>query len=182
VDTTRTPPTTACWSLGSTRTRRWYTPRSLFSQLAFSWLNPLLRLGRTKALDLAVINGEDSAQHASQKFAEAWSRHVNDKARGSSNSLALVLFKCFLGEIALTGFYALMRTLTTAVAPLLLFAFVWYSRQEERDLRTGLLLAGCLLLTKLVESGSSTPGGLECVSGPRWWQSSSTSSSGCQVL
>jgi ATP-binding cassette, subfamily C (CFTR/MRP), member 1 len=131
----------------------------LFSQLAFSWLNPLLRLGRTKALDLAdipVINGEDSAQHASQKFAEAWSRHVNDKARhrrGSSNcSLALVLFKCFLGEIALTGFYALMRTLTIAVAPLLLFAFVWYSRQEERDLRTGLLLVACLLLTKLVES------------------------------
>lgn len=130
----------------------------LFGQLAFSWLNPLLRLGRSKALDLAdipLITGQDSAQHASQKFAEAWGRHINDKARHrsrSSNSLALVLFKCFLGEIALTGFYALMRTLAVAVAPLLLFAFVWYSKQEERDLRTGLLLVGSLLLTKLVES------------------------------
>ncbi|TVU07886.1 hypothetical protein EJB05_41261 [Eragrostis curvula] len=130
----------------------------LFSQLTISWLNPLLRLGRSKALDLAdipLITGEDSAQHASQKFAKAWSRHVNDRARHrsvSSNGLALVLFKCFLGEIALTGFYALMRTLSIAVAPLLLFAFVWYSNQEERDLRTGLLLVGCLLLMKLVES------------------------------
>ncbi|GJN38645.1 hypothetical protein PR202_gb27707 [Eleusine coracana subsp. coracana] len=130
----------------------------LFGQLAFSWLNPLLRLGRSKALDLAdipLITGEDSAQHASDKFAEAWSRHVNDKGRhrsGSSNSLAFVLLKCFLSEIALTGFYALMRTLSIAVAPLLLFAFVWYSKQEERDLRTGLLLVGCLLLMKLVES------------------------------
>ncbi|GJM98166.1 hypothetical protein PR202_ga15151 [Eleusine coracana subsp. coracana] len=130
----------------------------LFGQLAFSWLNPLLRLGRSKALDLAdipFITGEDSAQHASDKFAEAWSRHVNDKARHrsrTSNRLAFVLLKCFLGEIALTGFYALMRTLSIAVAPLLLFAFVWYSKQEERDLRTGLLLVGCLLLMKLVES------------------------------
>ncbi|RLM55579.1 ABC transporter C family member 8-like isoform X1 [Panicum miliaceum] len=44
----------------------------LFRQLAFSWLNPLLRLGRSKALDLAdipLIAGEDTAQHASHKFA-----------------------------------------------------------------------------------------------------------------
>ncbi|RLN11969.1 ABC transporter C family member 8-like isoform X1 [Panicum miliaceum] len=131
----------------------------LFRQLAFSWLNPLLRLGRSKALDLAdipLIAGEDTAQHTSHKFAEAWSRHVNDKARGrrsvGSNSLALVLGKCFLGEILLTGFYAFLRTLAIAVAPLMLFAFVWYSNQQERDLRVGLALVGCLLLMKLVES------------------------------
>ncbi|KAL6841672.1 hypothetical protein ACP4OV_028501 [Aristida adscensionis] len=131
----------------------------LFGQLAFSWLNPLLRLGRSRALDLAdipLIAAEDSAEHASQKFAQAWSRHVHDKARGrrgrSSNDLALVLLNCFLGEILLTGFYAFMRTLSIAVAPLLLFAFVWYSNQEDRSIRDGLLLVGCLLLMKLVES------------------------------
>ncbi|CAD6336545.1 unnamed protein product [Miscanthus lutarioriparius] len=131
----------------------------LFGQLAFSWLNPLLRVGRSKALDLddiPLIADDDTAHHTSQKFAEAWSRHVSDKARSrrrvGSNSLALVLCKCFLGEILLTGFYAFLRTLSVAVAPLLLFAFVWYSNQEERDLRVGLALVGCLLLTKLVES------------------------------
>jgi ABC-type multidrug transport system fused ATPase/permease subunit len=131
----------------------------LFGQLAFSWLNPLLRVGRSKALDLddiPLIADEDTAHHTSHKFAEAWSRHVSDKARSrrrvGSNSLALVLCKCFLGEILLTGFYAFLRTLSIAVAPFLLFAFVWYSNQEERDLRVGLALVGCLLLTKLVES------------------------------
>nr|QTX16888.1 ABCC8 [Echinochloa colona] len=131
----------------------------LFRQLAFSWLNPLLRLGRSKALDLAdipLIAGEDTAEHSSHKFAEAWSRHVHGKARTrrsvGRNSLALVLGKCFLGEILLTGFYAFLRTLSIAVAPLLLFAFVWYSNQEVRDLRVGLALVGCLLLMKLVES------------------------------
>ncbi|CAN6221054.1 unnamed protein product [Urochloa humidicola] len=131
----------------------------LFRQLAFSWLDPLLRLGRSKALDLAdipLIAGNDTAEHASRKFAEVWSRHVHDKARSrrsvGSNSLALVLGKCFLGEILLTGFYAFLRTLSIAVAPLLLFAFVWYSNQEERDLGVGLALVCCLLLVKLVES------------------------------
>ncbi|CAN6207473.1 unnamed protein product [Urochloa humidicola] len=132
----------------------------VFRQLAFSWLNPLLRLGRSKALDLGdipLIAGEDTAEHASRKFAEAWSRHVHDKARSrrgvGSNRLALVLGRCFLGEILLTGFYAFLRTLSIAVAPLLLFAFVWYSsNQEERDLGVGLALVCCLLLMKLVES------------------------------
>ncbi|CAN6163714.1 unnamed protein product [Urochloa humidicola] len=131
----------------------------LFRQLAFSWLDPLLRLGRSKALDLTdipLIAGNDTAEHASRKFAEVWSRHVHDKARSrrsvGSNSLALVLGKCFLGEILLTGFYAFLRTLSIAVAPLLLFAFVWYSNQDERDVGVGLALVCCLLLVKLVES------------------------------
>lgn len=131
----------------------------LFGQLAFSWLNPLLRVGRSKALDLGdipLIATDDTAHHTSQQFTEAWSRHVSDKARSrrgvGSNSLALVLGKCFLSEILLTGFYAFLRMLSIAVAPLLLFGFVWYSNQEERDLRVGLSLVGCLLLAKLVES------------------------------
>lgn len=129
----------------------------LFGQLAFSWLNPLLRLGRSKALDLAdipLIASEDCAEQASRKFSEAWSRHRQDKAAsGRANSLALVLCKCFLREIVIAGFYAFMRTLAIAVSPALLFAFVRYSNQEEeRDHRVGLSLVGCLLLIKLVES------------------------------
>lgn len=128
----------------------------LFGQLAFSWLNPLLRLGRSKALDLAdipLIAADDCAQQASRKFSEAWSRHRQDKSQsGRANRLALVLFKCFLREIMIAGFYAFMRTLAIAVSPALLFAFVRYSSQEQRDHGVGLSLVGCLLLIKLVES------------------------------
>uniref|UniRef100_A0ACD5ZSK9 Uncharacterized protein n=1 Tax=Avena sativa TaxID=4498 RepID=A0ACD5ZSK9_AVESA len=129
----------------------------VFGQLAFSWLNPLLRLGRSKALDLADIPriaSDDCAQQASHKFSEAWSRHRQDKTQsGRANRLALVLCRCFLREIAVAAFYAFMRTLAIAVSPALLFAFVRYSNQEEeRDHRVGLSLVGCLLLIKLVES------------------------------
>ncbi|XBH59509.1 hypothetical protein VPH35_114229 [Triticum aestivum] len=128
----------------------------LLSQLAFSWLNPLLRLGRSKALELAdvpLIASEDCARRASRRFSEAWSRHRQEEAESRRpNSLALVLCRCFLREIMIAGLYAFMRTLAIAASPLLLFAFVRYSYQEERDHRVGLSLVGCLLAIKLVES------------------------------
>ncbi|PNT75777.1 hypothetical protein BRADI_1g37850v3, partial [Brachypodium distachyon] len=107
----------------------------LFSQFTFSWLNPLLRLGRSKALELAEVpltGSKDSALQATQKFSEAW----NSCWPRRTNSLALVLCKCFLREIMIAGFYAFMRTLY----------------QEERYLSVGLSLVGCLLFIKLVES------------------------------
>uniref|UniRef100_R7W817 ABC transporter C family member 8 n=1 Tax=Aegilops tauschii TaxID=37682 RepID=R7W817_AEGTA len=103
----------------------------LLSQLAFSWLNPLLRLGRSKALELAdvpLIASEDCARRASRRFSEAWSRHRQEEAESRRpNSLALVLCRCFLREIMIAGLYAFMRTLAIAASPLLLFAF------EDRD-------------------------------------------------
>uniref|UniRef100_A0A0E0LCP1 ABC transporter C family member 13 n=1 Tax=Oryza punctata TaxID=4537 RepID=A0A0E0LCP1_ORYPU len=149
---------------------RWYSElysAGVLSRLAFSWLNPLLRLGRSKALDLAdipLIADEDGAARVSERFAEAWSRHGHGKDGGAGVGLVGVLFRCFLGEIMLTGFYALVKTLAIAVSPVLLFAFVRYSshkaeEEERRDLAAGgaaaaaaAVLVGSLLAIKLAES------------------------------
>lgn len=91
----------------------------VLSRLSFSWLNPLLRLGRSKALDLAdvpLIASEDGAARASERFAEAWSLHGHGKDGGGGGRLVGVLLRCFLGEIMLTGFYALVKTLAIAVS------------------------------------------------------------------
>ncbi|KAF0901840.1 hypothetical protein E2562_006467 [Oryza meyeriana var. granulata] len=137
----------------------------VLSRLSFSWLNPLLRLGRSKALDLAdipLIASEDGAACASERFAEAWSRHGQGKD-DEGGGLVGVLFRCFLGEIMLTGFYALVKTVTIAVSPVLLFAFVRYSSQAA-DERRGLAacaaaaLVGSLLAIKLAESLSQRHG------------------------
>uniref|UniRef100_A0A0E0AAY4 Uncharacterized protein n=1 Tax=Oryza glumipatula TaxID=40148 RepID=A0A0E0AAY4_9ORYZ len=137
----------------------------VLSRLSFSWLNPLLRLGRSKALDLAdvpLIASEDGAARASERFAEAWSLHGHGKDGGGGGRLVGVLLRCFLGEIMLTGFYALVKTLAIAVSPLLLFAFVRYSshkaeEEERRDLAAAgasaaVALVGSLLAIKLAES------------------------------
>uniref|UniRef100_A0A0E0PZ61 MRP-like ABC transporter n=1 Tax=Oryza rufipogon TaxID=4529 RepID=A0A0E0PZ61_ORYRU len=134
-------------------------------RLSFSWLNPLLRLGRSKALDLAdvpLIASEDGAARASERFAEAWSLHGHGKDGGGGGRLVGMLLRCFLGEIMLTGFYALVKTLAIAVSPLLLFAFVRYSshkaeEEERRDLAAAgasaaVALVGSLLAIKLAES------------------------------
>uniref|UniRef100_A0A0E0HSK2 Uncharacterized protein n=1 Tax=Oryza nivara TaxID=4536 RepID=A0A0E0HSK2_ORYNI len=137
----------------------------VLSRLSFSWLNPLLRLGRSKALDLAdvpLIASEDGAARASERFAEAWSLHGHGKDGGGGGRLVGMLLRCFLGEIMLTGFYALVKTLAIAVSPLLLFAFVRYSshkaeEEERRDLAAAgasaaVALVGSLLAIKLAES------------------------------
>uniref|UniRef100_A0A0E0E2W0 ABC transmembrane type-1 domain-containing protein n=1 Tax=Oryza meridionalis TaxID=40149 RepID=A0A0E0E2W0_9ORYZ len=129
----------------------------VLSRLTFSWLNPLLRLGRSKALDLAdvpLIASEDGAARASERFADAWSLHGHGKD-GGGGGLVGVLLRCFLGEIMLTGFYALVKTLAIAVSPLLLFAFVRYTshkEEERRDLAAAAALVGSLLAIKLAES------------------------------
>ncbi|KAG0500429.1 hypothetical protein HPP92_000501 [Vanilla planifolia] len=55
-------------------------------------------------------------------------------------------------KMTLVGLYALIKSVTIAVSPLILRAFVWYSFLEDRDLYVGMSLVGCLLIAKLLES------------------------------
>ncbi|XP_020088705.1 ABC transporter C family member 8-like isoform X3 [Ananas comosus] len=126
----------------------------LFSRLTFSWLSPLLKLGYSKPLDLddiPTLDSEDGAFDASQKFLQVWTIQKQEKSR-SRNSIFLVLGKCYSKDILLTGFYALVKTISIAAAPILLYFFVWYSHKEERDLYMGFLLIVCLIVMKLAES------------------------------
>ncbi|EAZ01348.1 hypothetical protein OsI_23382 [Oryza sativa Indica Group] len=73
----------------------------VLSRLSFSWLNPLLRLGRSKALDLAdvpLIASEDGAARASERFAEAWSLHGHGKDGGGGGRLVGVLLSSHKAE------------------------------------------------------------------------------------
>nr|XP_010915338.1 ABC transporter C family member 8 [Elaeis guineensis] len=126
----------------------------LFSRLTFSWLNPLLHVGYSKPLnhnDIPPLDSEDGAQQAYQTFKTVWDLQSQSKSK-TSNLVSLALAKCYSKEIFLTGVYALLKTVATASAPLLLYAFVWYSYRGERDTYMAILLVGCLVVTKLVES------------------------------
>ncbi|TXG68651.1 hypothetical protein EZV62_003586 [Acer yangbiense] len=50
------------------------------------------------------------------------------------------------------GFDTLRWTIAVIVLPLLLYAFVNYSNRDEENLREGLAIVGCLIITKVVES------------------------------
>lgn len=127
-----------------------FSRAGFLSCLLFSWMNPLLKLGYSKPLnqtDIPILDPDDGALEACQKFLTEWS---NSKTK----TVFYVLFKCFTRDFILTGLYALLRTLAFAASPLLLHAFVLYSYKEEKNLYDGFTLIVYLILMKIVESWS----------------------------
>ncbi|KAI3455540.1 hypothetical protein Pfo_012203 [Paulownia fortunei] len=129
---------------------------SLFSKLTFSWINPLLRLGSSKPLildDIPSLGPEDEALLAYRKFNDAWS--ILEEEKGYNNSTNLVFWaiaRVYWKSMVLAGSCALLRTIVVVATPLLLFAFVSYSNLEEKNLKEGVFLVGCLVVLKVVES------------------------------
>ncbi|KAK3140524.1 hypothetical protein QOZ80_5AG0402140 [Eleusine coracana subsp. coracana] len=131
---------------------------SFLSRLIFTWMDPLLRLGYSKPLDfgdLPPLDADDAAAEASRKFMEKWQKRREQDAEGKpSSSLAvfMVLAECYNKDLLLTALYTLLRTLSFAASPLILYCFVSYSYQRDRRLAAGLALVGVLVAAKLVES------------------------------
>ncbi|KAJ0986471.1 hypothetical protein J5N97_004827 [Dioscorea zingiberensis] len=126
----------------------------IFSRLAFSWLNPLLKVGKCKPLslsDIPSLDSEDEALLAYNKFAKEWEFQKKSNSR-SKNLVLFALAKCYLKEMLLVGLYALLKTISISSSPVLLYAFVSYSYREDDDLVWGLSLVVLLILTKVVES------------------------------
>ncbi|KAI5396743.1 ATP-binding cassette sub- C member 8, variant 2 [Lathyrus oleraceus] len=90
---------------------------------------------------------------AYQKFVHAWESLVREREKNNTNSLVLwSIVRTYFGENMLIAFYGLIRTVSVAVSPLILYAFVNYSNRTEPDLRQGLSIVGFLIVTKLFES------------------------------
>ncbi|CAI8608030.1 unnamed protein product [Vicia faba] len=129
---------------------------TFLSRLFFSWINSLLSLGYSKPLDLQDIPSlvpQDEANMAYRKFVHAWDSLVRERTKNNTKSLVLwSIVRTFLKENILIAFYALIRTISVAVSPLILYAFVNYSNRTEVDLREGFSIVGFLILAKVVES------------------------------
>ena len=129
---------------------------TFLSKLIFSWVNSLLSLGYSKPLDLEDIPSlvaEDEADMAYKKFVCAWKSLASVRTKNNTKSLVLwSIVRAFLKENMLIAFFALIRTISVTILPLILYAFVNYSNRTEADLKQGLSIVGFLILTKLVES------------------------------
>ncbi|XP_050380978.1 ABC transporter C family member 8 [Argentina anserina] len=126
------------------------------SKLTFAWINPLLTLGYSKTLateDIPSLVSEDEADLAYQKFAQAWESLCREKSSSSTGNLVLrAIAKVYLKENIWIAFCALLRTIAVVISPLILYAFVNYSKEEEENFSQGLIIVGCLIITKVVES------------------------------
>ncbi|XP_016701107.1 ABC transporter C family member 8 [Gossypium hirsutum] len=129
---------------------------NFFSKLSFSWINPLLSRGYLRPLaleDIPSISAEDESNLAYQKFANAWESLIIEGGSSDRNNLVLrAITKVYFMENMIIAVCAVLRTIAVAALPLLLYAFVNYSNQEEENLQKGIVLLGCLVVSKVVES------------------------------
>ncbi|KAH0736468.1 hypothetical protein KY285_012175 [Solanum tuberosum] len=129
---------------------------SLFGRLSFSWVNGLLSLGNSKTLaleDIPCLGYEDEAILAYEQLSREWK-----SLQGEDNSedlLIKVIARVYWKEMVLAGALVFLRIVAVVVSPLMLYAFVAYSSSETRTFVKGVLLLGCLVVDKLVDSLSS---------------------------
>ncbi|GAB2228026.1 hypothetical protein Droror1_Dr00009855 [Drosera rotundifolia] len=130
---------------------------SFFSWLTFSWVNPLLRTGHFNPLvleDIPHLFPEDEANVAYQKFITEWENLKNDKSSNDNrkNLVSKALSKVYLKEMLYVGGGAFLKMVAVVVTPLLLYAFVADSSKSEGALHEGIMLLGCLVGVKVIES------------------------------
>ncbi|CAN6354014.1 unnamed protein product [Urochloa humidicola] len=145
---------------GDQRSNTAFGEAGFLSRLTFTWMDPLLRLGYSKPLDLGDIpplDADDAAAAARRAFLEEWHRRRQAPDAGtttttSNNLVFWVLAECYKKELLLTALYTLLRTLSFSASPVILYCFVSYSYRQDRGLATGIALVAGLVAMKVVES------------------------------
>ncbi|KAL6285505.1 hypothetical protein ACE6H2_009895 [Prunus campanulata] len=103
--------------------------------------------------DIPSLVSEDEAALAYQNFAYAWDSLSRERSSSSIRNLVLqTIAKVYMKENIWIAFCAFLRNISVGVSPLLLYAFVNDSNSDEENLYEGLIIVGCLILSKVVES------------------------------
>ncbi|KAL5547288.1 hypothetical protein UlMin_006975 [Ulmus minor] len=139
-----------------------YSNAGIFSILSFSWMSPLIALGKKKTLDL-----EDVPQLASNDSANGvFSSFINrlDSDCGAVNKVTtLKLVKGLLlsawKEILFAAFAAFLYAIALYVGPFLIDTFVRYLNGQRQFKHEGYILVSTFFVAKI----------LECFSQRQWY-------------
>ncbi|XP_065858707.1 ABC transporter C family member 10-like isoform X2 [Euphorbia lathyris] len=124
----------------------------VFSKMSFWWLNSLMKKGKDKILedeDIPLLRQEDRAKTCYLAYMEEV-RNQKHKVSSDSASILSVIISLHWTQILISGFFALIKVLTTSSGPLFLKAFIEVAegegalKYEGYALTVGLFLAKCL--------------------------------------
>ncbi|KAL5975296.1 Canalicular multispecific organic anion transporter 2 [Asimina triloba] len=133
-----------------------YATANLFSILTFSWMNPLLRFGYRKTLDLDDVPQLAEKDSVFGVISVFRNKLVEDATTHSSNRMGTMeLVKSLLfsvwKEALLSAFFAVLNTLASYVGPYLIDAFVQYLNGRREFANEGYVLVSIFVIAKLVE-------------------------------
>ncbi|KAJ6788704.1 hypothetical protein PWT90_02426 [Aphanocladium album] len=102
---------------------------SIFSQLFFNWMTPLMTTGYKRQLherDLWSVNPERGAEVMTTRVRAAFKRRI---AAGSKRPLMMALYDSFRFEFWLSGFCAFISTMLQVIAPFTLRYLIRFATQ-----------------------------------------------------
>ncbi|EAZ22629.1 hypothetical protein OsJ_06301 [Oryza sativa Japonica Group] len=144
----------------ATSSRSAFTDAGFFSIITFSWMGPLLDLGRRKALDLddvPTLDDNDSVQGILPNF-EAKLVSVSGSGKYTDvttinlvKALVLTTWKLIL----FTAVCALLRTVSSYVGPYLIEYFVDYLNRSPQSAKEGYILVLSFVVAQFIEGLSS---------------------------
>ncbi|KAL9237368.1 hypothetical protein vseg_011925 [Gypsophila vaccaria] len=126
----------------------------LLSNMSFWWLNPLMKLGKTKTLsdeDIPELHDSDGTESCYLQFMD---KLVKQKEQETSihSSLLWTIVACHRRQILISGLFALISIITLSAGPLLLNSFIRVSAGKEDFKHEGYFLAVLLFFLKIAES------------------------------
>ena len=129
-----------------------FASAGFFKRMSFWWLNPLLSLGYKRPLeqeDIPDLGEEDDVQKLHEKFVRALDEQEKD---GKAFSVFWALSVCFWKPMLLNGGWALGKTVTLSMGPVVLKTFIDYTSGQRDFPYEGFVLVGGLFLAKFLES------------------------------
>ena len=125
-----------------------YQSASFISKATWLWLNPLLKKGKSKALepnDIPLLSPDDRAELVYSRFV------VNLDAQGAMASVRTALLNTFWPQLVFTAFLAVSKLSVMYVGPILINQFLEYVAGRELFPNEGLVLVAILFTAKVIE-------------------------------
>jgi len=132
-----------------------YSNAGIFSILTFSWVGPLISVGKKKTLNLEDVpkhDRKDSLFGAFPYFKDKLEAYCGDNIK-KVTTIKLVKSLAFSKrkEILLTAIFAFVNTLASYVGPYLIDNFVQYLNGQRNFENEGLILVSAFFVAKVVE-------------------------------
>ncbi|RNA09361.1 multidrug resistance-associated 4-like isoform X1, partial [Brachionus plicatilis] len=120
-----------------------------FSKLTFSWINPLLKLGRKKQLQLSDLYSpvyDDEAEKITEELEKEW---INEQKTHSEPSLARVLMRWYRRKAIINALFIIFQEIIKIIQPLFISIILRYFN-GTMEITEALIYAGVISVCSII--------------------------------
>ncbi|KAK4379949.1 hypothetical protein RND71_001811 [Anisodus tanguticus] len=131
-----------------------YCTASLFSKVAWNWMNPLLSKGYQSPLKLDEVPSLPPDFRA-EKMAEFFEKNWPKPGENVKHPVLMTLIRCFWKDVVIISFLTIVQLAVMYVGPVLIQSFISFASGDRTNPNEGYYLVLILFVSKLIEALSS---------------------------